>query len=136
MTLAIQNSVPRSELGTATSSATFFRSLGSSFGGALFGAILISRLTKHLSQLLPQQAAGSHVNVNGIQTGAANIHSLPPAVMSNVLQAFVSSFHDMFLLTIPFALLAFVVALFLKEVPLHGAHAPDMALDETYEDVH
>jgi len=129
MTLAIQNSVSHSDLGTATSSATFFRSLGSSFGGALFGAILISRLTKHLSQLLPAQAAGSHLSIKGIQTGAAGIHSLPPTVANDVLHAFVSSFHDMFLLTIPFALLAFVVALFLKEVPLRSSHAPDMALE-------
>jgi EmrB/QacA subfamily drug resistance transporter len=129
MTLAIQNSVARSELGTATSSATFFRSLGSSFGGALFGAILVSRLTHHLHELLPPQMAGSHLSVKGIQTGAAGIHTLPPAIASHVLEAFTRSFHDMFLLTIPFALLAFVAALFLKEVPLRSSHAPDMALE-------
>jgi EmrB/QacA subfamily drug resistance transporter len=129
MTLAIQNAVPRSQLGTATSAATFFRSLGSSFGGALFGAVLVSRLTHHLYELLPRQVAGSHLSVKGIQTGAAGIHSLPPPIAAAVLHAFALSFHDMFLLTIPFALLAFVVALFLKEVPLRSSHAPDMALE-------
>jgi predicted MFS family arabinose efflux permease len=128
MTLAIQNSVDRSQLGTATSSATFFRSLGSSFGGALFGAILVSRLTHHLAVLLPKQA-GPHLSIKGIQTGAAGIHSLPPPIAHDVLEAFSRSFHDMFLLSIPFALLAFVAALFLKEVPLRSSHAPDMALE-------
>lgn len=126
MTLAIQNSVERSELGTATSSATFFRSLGSSFGGALFGAILTSRLAHHLSQSLPKHTGGSSLNVNGILTGGSSIHSLPPAVSHDVLLAFTRSFHDMFLLTIPFALLSFVVALFLKEVPLRSTHKPTL----------
>jgi len=129
MTLAIQNSVERSELGTATSAATFFRSLGSSFGGAIFGAILTSRLAHHLSESLPKQAGGSSLNVNGIQTGGASIHSLPPPVAHDVLVAFSQSFHDMFLLTIPFALLAFVAALFLKEVPLRSSHAHKPALE-------
>jgi EmrB/QacA subfamily drug resistance transporter len=123
MTLAIQNSVERSELGTATSTATFFRSLGSSFGGALFGAILTSRLAHHLSQSLPGQAANSAFSRN-VQSGGINIHQLPPTVSADILQAFAHSFHDMFLLAIPFALLAFVAALFLKEVPLRGSHKP------------
>lgn len=124
MTLAIQNAVDRRQLGTATATATFFRSLGSSFGGALFGAILISRLTHHLTELIPAVAHGPAVGIKSIQAnGAAALHGLPPAVANNVLEAFVRSFHDMFLLTIPFALLAFVTALFLKETPLRSSHA-------------
>ena len=121
MTLAIQNSVDRSDLGTATSSATFFRSLGSSFGGAIFGTILISRLTHHLHEVLP--GAADKININSIQSGA-NLHSLPPGVSHQVFEAFVRSFHDMFLLAIPFALLAFVAALFLRETPLRSTHEP------------
>ncbi|HEY5152616.1 MAG TPA: MDR family MFS transporter [Candidatus Saccharimonadales bacterium] len=127
MTLAVQNSVERAHLGTATSTATFFRSLGSSFGGAIFGAILTSRLAYHLSQLLPDKAAGPSLT-KSIQTGGtASIHNLPPAVASHVLQAFASSFHDMFLLVIPVSLLTFVVALFLKEVPLRSSHKEEPA---------
>jgi EmrB/QacA subfamily drug resistance transporter len=129
MTLAIQNSVDRRELGTATSSATFFRSLGSSFGGALFGAILTSRLAQHLSASLPTQANGAHINIQAIQTGAAGIHSLPPPLMSAVLVAFSKSFQDMFWLTIPFSVLAFVAALFLKEVPLRSSHEEPVSLE-------
>lgn len=125
MTLAIQNSVERRQMGTATSSATFFRSLGSAFGGALFGAILVSRLTHHLMEVLPRQAAGHAASIKNIQAGGAGaMHRLPPQVLHDILEAFVHSFHDMFLLTIPFALLTFVTAFFLKEVPLRGSHGP------------
>jgi MFS family permease len=123
MTLAIQNSVDRRELGTATSAATFFRSLGSSFGGAIFGSILISRLTQHLIATLPKGSGAAHISISSIQSGAGLSH-LPPATAHLVLEAFVRSFHDMFILTIPFALLAFVVAFFLREAPLRGANEP------------
>lgn len=123
MTLAIQNSTPRSELGTATSSATFFRSLGSSFGGAIFGTILISRLALHLRQAFPQGSSATTLNISSIQSGAGLSH-LPPGVSRQVFEAFVRSFHEMFLLAVPFALLAFVAALFLRETPLKGSHEP------------
>ncbi len=119
MTLAIQNSVDHKVLGTATSSATFFRSLGSSFGGAIFGAVLTARLSYHLLQGLPQGANLGNVSVASIQSGAG-LQQLPPGVMNTVLEAFVRSFHDMFLLAVPIALLAFVVALFLRETPLRS----------------
>ncbi len=121
MTLAIQNSVDRREMGTATSTVTFFRSVGSSFGGAIFGTILANRLTYHLLQLSPGSSTDS---IKNIQTSGAQVHNLPPEAAHNILQAFVLSFHDMFLVAIPIALLAFVVSLFLKEAPLRSTHEP------------
>lgn len=118
MTLAIQNAVDPRELGTATSSVTYFRSLGSSLGGAIFGALLTTRLAHHLQELLPAGASGG-ISADSIQSGAS-LGSLPPGIANEVLEAFVRSFHDMFLLAIPFALIAFVVALFLREAPLRG----------------
>lgn len=121
MTLAIQNSVARKELGTATSSATFFRSLGGAFGGAIFGTILINRLTVHLKEAVPANANMPSIDVSSIVNGA-NLKGFPPETVHAVLEAFVRSFHDMFLYAIPFALLAFVAALFLKETPLKSTH--------------
>jgi EmrB/QacA subfamily drug resistance transporter len=126
MTLAVQNSADPRDLGVATASTTFFRSLGSSFGGAIFGAILINRLTVHLHELLPSSGNASSINVSDVQTGAANIHNLPPDVSHAVLEAFVRSFHDMFLLAVPIALLAFVAALFLRETPLRSNAAQNI----------
>lgn len=116
--LAVQNSVDRIHLGTATSAVTFFRSLGSSLGGAVFGSILISRLTFHLTQTLPP-AAAKHISTSNITAnGTSQIQHLPLTVQHEILMAFIRSFHDMFLLGIPFAVGAFVLALFLREAPL------------------
>jgi EmrB/QacA subfamily drug resistance transporter len=117
-TLAIQNSVARENMGTATSSATFFRSMGGALGGALFGTILTSRLTHHLQTLIPAAHSGGDIVNKSLQGGTQALAHAPAAVREDVLLAFVQSFHDMFLLAIPFALAAFVTSLFLRETPL------------------
>lgn len=114
-TLAVQNSVRRSDLGSATSTVSFFRSIGGSLGGAVFGTILISRLTYHIEQSLPG-ANGVAGNVAG-----SGLAKLPPEYQQAVLGSYISAFHDMFLYAIPFALAAFVVALFLRETPLRDS---------------
>ncbi|HUD11125.1 MAG TPA: MFS transporter, partial [Candidatus Saccharimonadia bacterium] len=121
MTLAVQNSVERSDLGTATSTVIFFRNMGSSFGTALFGSILISRLTHHLRELLPPSPLTNNINGNNLQAGASQLAKLPQAIQSDILEAFARSFHDIFLWGIPLALLAFVIALFLREQPLRAS---------------
>lgn len=116
-TLAVQNSVGRADLGSATSTVTFFRSLGGSLGGAIFGSILVSRLTHGIQTAVPGDL-GVKISENAATTGLAH---LSPAVQHTVLQAYVNAFQDMFLLAIPFAVLAFVTALFLKESPLKNS---------------
>ncbi len=120
MTLAVQNAVDHSEIGVATASATFFRSIGSSLGGAIFGAILTNRLAFHLKQLLPIASDKVNSLTTSIQNGisAADINQMPPNVSHAIFKAFVLSFHDMFLLGIPILILALIAALFLRETPL------------------
>jgi EmrB/QacA subfamily drug resistance transporter len=110
--LAVQNATKRAMLGTATSTVTFFRTIGSSFGGAIFGTILVNRLTHHIHDALPNAGA---IAGKAVSSGVANI---PEAVRQPILHAYVLSFRDMFLSAVPFALAAFVAALFLKEAPL------------------
>jgi MFS family permease len=114
-TLAVQNTSKREELGTATSTVIFFRSIGSSFGGAIFGNILVSRFSHHLHDVLP--GAGS-ITSSALSSGVSHV---PEAAKQLVLGAYVHSFRDMFLLAIPFSLAAFVVALFLKDAPLRDS---------------
>lgn len=111
-TLAVQNSTAREQIGVATSTVTFFRSVGGSLGGAIFGSILLSRLTYHIQQALP---GAQHITETVRATGMTYV---PEEARQAVLQAYVSSFHDMFLLAIPFAVAAFIVALTLQESPL------------------
>lgn len=119
MTLAVQNGVDRKDLGTATSSVTFFRSIGSSLGAAMFGAILINRLSTHLGHALP--GGGGAIAAKGLSSSASSLQHLPPAQVHIILTAFAQSFADVFLIGIPFAVLAFIVALFLKETPLSNS---------------
>ena len=58
LVLAVQNAVPYSELGVATSGATLFRSIGGSFGASVLGAVFANRLTHNLAGALPGQPSG------------------------------------------------------------------------------
>jgi EmrB/QacA subfamily drug resistance transporter len=118
-TLAVQNSSRPQDIGTATSTVTFFRMIGGSFGTAIFGAILMNRLTAHVQVLMPAMAGLPLIAGRSFAGGAARIHALPPAVAAAIMQAFALSFRDIFLFGIPPLAIAFVIALFLKEVPLH-----------------
>ena len=129
MTLAIQNSVDRKDMGTATSVATFFRSMGSSFGTAIFGAILTVRLNHHLHELLP---ANTGITAQNMQASKEQLAQLPPDVTHAILEAFVRAFHDVFIWAVPFAVLTFIVALFLRETPLKASTA-EMAKGEGLE---
>jgi len=120
LTLAVQNAVERKDLGAATSSVVFFRSIGSSLGAAIFGAIILNRLTFHIGQVLPG-AAGAQA-AQSLKGSAAGLSKLPPEARADVLGAFARSFHDVFLIAIPFAVTALLVALFLKEAPLRTGH--------------
>ncbi len=118
MTLAVQNSTDVRNLGTATAAVVFFRSLGGTFGTALFGAILANRLTVHVTELVPRGAGVPAISSESLNAGASFIASLPPQIADMLLNAFSLAFHDLFIWALPFALFAFVIALFLKEIPL------------------
>lgn len=124
-TLAVQNSTSRADLGAATSTVTFFRSIGGSLGGAVFGSILISRLTHHIQAT---SSVSASVVKSAVTTGGAN---LPAGVRDNILHSYVASFHDMFLMAIPFALAAFTVSLYLRETPLRETTHEDAPTGES-----
>ncbi|MDB5170191.1 MAG: Multidrug resistance protein [Candidatus Saccharibacteria bacterium] len=129
LTLAVQNATDRKDLGTATSSVVFFRNIGSTLGAAIFGTILTNRLAHHVSEALPG-AVGTQVS-EGLQKSATSLAHVPVTVKDAVLNAFALSFHDVFLIAIPFAVVAFIVSLFLKETPLHGSADKDVDTAET-----
>jgi EmrB/QacA subfamily drug resistance transporter len=117
----VQNAVSRSDMGVATSSVTFFRQMGGSFGTALFGAILSSRLAVHLADALAGAPAGAASRAGGSADLANNVEAikaLPEPVHSLVTGAFSNALHDTFLSAVPLVVVALVVALFLKEKPL------------------
>jgi hypothetical protein len=113
LTIIVQNTVAYRDLGVPTSGVTFFRTLGSSFGAAIFGAVVANVLGHHL----PQAAARSGLDAAFLATPSA-LHSQPAAQISPVVDA--HAIHVVFLAAVPVALAAFVLALFLKEVPMRG----------------
>ena len=126
---AVQNVVPFKDMGAATSSTTFFRSLGGAIGTAIFGAILSSRLGVHLADQLAHLPAGSvdpaSINANSIEA----IQAMPEEVKHLVVTAYSQSIDDVFLAAIPFMVVALIIALFLKEVPLKGRSIAPAAED-------
>lgn len=120
LTIAVQNTVDYADLGTATSGVTFFRTLGSSFGTAVFGTIYANALGPNLTQgvAAAARAGGDPAVVAKAAQSPKGLHSLPPGQSAPLVQAYADTLHTVFLWTVPVALLGFVVALFLKEVKL------------------
>jgi MFS family permease len=115
--VAVQNAVERRDLGSATSSVSFFRNIGAACGTALLGTVLVSRLGFWLPRLVP---AHSGLNLSQAFTITPRaLRGLPAPVRAGVTESFVRSLHVVFIVGIPLAGLAFVCALLLKELPLH-----------------
>jgi EmrB/QacA subfamily drug resistance transporter len=91
LVIAAQNAVDQRDLGVATSSVAFFRSLGGALGVALFGAILANRLTANLAAALP--AGGAGLDLSAIRQSPDRIAALPPALHSAVVGAFADALH-------------------------------------------
>ncbi|MGA2285825.1 MAG: MDR family MFS transporter [Dehalococcoidia bacterium] len=115
--LAVQNAVAHKDLGTGTASVNLFRSLGSAFGVAIFGAILSNRLTSELRQILPPQTLGQ-INPTMLTASPAQLKTLPAAVHAGVVHAFSLSLNSVFLWAVPMMVVAFLVAWLLQDIPL------------------
>ena len=124
--IALQNAVDFQDMGVATSANTFFRSLGSVFGTAVFGTILTNRVGHYLATNFAELSTSNPGAVRGfdptklaeLQNNTTVLQTLPPIIRITALDAFVNSFHIVFLTAAPVAAVGFVLALFLREVPL------------------
>ncbi|AGJ58568.1 MULTISPECIES: MDR family MFS transporter [Streptomyces] len=123
LTIAVQNTVDYADLGTATSGVTFFRTLGSSFGTAVFGTIYANALRPNLTQGVEQaaRAGGDPASLARVAESPLAVHALPPEQTAPLAQAYADTLHTVFLWTVPVALLGFVVSLFLKQVKLRDS---------------
>ena len=120
--IAVQNAVEFKDLGIATSSNTFFRSLGGAFGAAIFGTILSNQIAANLkSQFAGSTAAIDPTVIDSLTNNTEVIATLPAQVQANVLEAFASSFQTVFLSALPVVAIAFFFALALQEKPLQDS---------------
>ncbi|MFF7774473.1 DHA2 family efflux MFS transporter permease subunit [Streptomyces tanashiensis] len=126
LVLVVQNAVSYEDLGVATSGVTFFRSIGASFGVAVFGTLFTGRLTDELDDVFASAASAGTELPPGIGAGqvAADpraLAELPPELRPSVLHAYATSITDVFLYAAPVVLVAFVIAWCLKEDKLRAS---------------
>ncbi|MGW0293065.1 DHA2 family efflux MFS transporter permease subunit [Streptomyces tuirus] len=127
LVLIVQNAVPYEDLGVATSGATFFRSIGASFGVAVFGTIFAGRLGDQLTDAFRGVRLPPGISVDTLEADPRGIAALPSGLRPPALHAYAVSITDVFLYAAPVALLGFVLAWFLKEDRLRGSvTAPDV----------
>jgi hypothetical protein len=124
--LCVQNDAEPQDIGVATSTATFFRSIGGSVGVAVFGAIFASRLADQLAKLPP--AVTTRLGGTGVHLDPAAARRLPPAVHHQFLEAFAHALHGVFLWGVGFAVVASALSWLLREVPLRTSTRPDAEL--------
>ncbi|KUM86465.1 MULTISPECIES: MDR family MFS transporter [Streptomyces] len=125
--LVAQNSVEMKDMGVASSSTTLFRTLGSSFGVAIMGALFNHRVQDTMAER--GGSLGSKVTEQSAQLDAKSLEKLPDAVREAYQFAVSAGTHSAFLLGSIVAVVALVAAVFVKEVPLKGA-GPQKAADD------
>ena len=116
LVIIVQNAVPHTELGVATSGATFFRSIGGAFGTAIFGAIfsnvLVGNLAKHLH--------GVHLPAGFSSADATPslLSHLPTAIHQGFVLGYAESIQTVFIVAVPIAALAFLATWLIPQVEL------------------
>ncbi|MFG2978809.1 DHA2 family efflux MFS transporter permease subunit [Streptomyces sp. NPDC048331] len=127
LVLVVQNAVSYADLGVATSGATFFRSIGASFGVAIFGTVFTHQLDDKLAASLAGVTLPAGASVAQLEADPRAIAALPADLRPQVLDAYATAITDVFLYAVPVVLIAFVIAWFLKEDKLRGSvTAPDV----------
>ena len=118
VSLIAQNSVELKDMGVASSARMFFQQIGGSLGVAAFGALFASRLNSAMA------TAGGHFHVSG-SLDPATVTSLPTAERLQVFTAIAHAVQGVFVWVVPASVVIFVIALFIKEVPLRSGGTPD-----------
>ncbi|MET9731700.1 MFS transporter [Streptomyces sp. NPDC006458] len=121
LVLIVQNAVGYEDLGVATSGATFFRSIGASFGVAVFGSVFSNRLADQLTDAFRGVRLPSGVSADSLAADPRGIQSLPSSLRPDVLHAYASAITDVFLYAAPVAVVGFVLAWFLREDRLRAS---------------
>jgi EmrB/QacA subfamily drug resistance transporter len=119
LVIAVQNAVDYADLGAGTSGATFFRSIGGSFGTAVFGAIFDNVLPGNISGALHGLVLPAGVGVTSGASPAA-LARLPAPIHAALVAGYAQSIRTVFLAAVPVGALAFALTWTLKEQPLRA----------------
>ncbi|MFJ5308163.1 MFS transporter [Streptomyces sp. NPDC088350] len=132
LVLSTQNQVTPKDLGAASSTVSFFRSLGGAVGVGVLGSVMSGRITHYakdtVTSLDPQSQAAAAKAVGS--SALPDMNALPGTVRTWLESAYGHGIADVFLYAAPFALVAFVVVMFIKEVPLRTSGGLAQAAEE------
>ena len=117
MSLIAQNSVDLKDQGVASSARMFFQQMGGSLGVAAFGAIFARKLESAISAA-GAATGGAHLQISGGSFNPAQVASMPPAMQHVIFEGVAHGVSSVFVAVLPAAVLVFVLALFIKDVPL------------------
>lgn len=127
LVLIVQNTSNFEDLGVATSGVTFFRTIGSSFGAAIFGSLFVNFLNRRIGPAL----ATSGVPPSAVSSPGA-LHRQPHDVAAPIVAAYAESLTQVFFWAAPVAVVGFVLALFLREIPLRDIHDSTTDLGDAF----
>ena len=139
-TLAVQNVAPPAQMGAATASTQFFRSIGATLGVAVFGSVLLTLYHAQFRRSIPAGTPGRLIslfdNPLQLQRGLPGASSIPPGalpilqqLLANVRQALLAGLHSIFVMGAILMVVAVAVNFFLREVPLRTKHHPQAAVE-------
>ncbi|GAA2017059.1 MFS transporter [Nakamurella flavida] len=120
LVLSVQNAVPVTQLGAASSTVAFFRSLGGAIGVSALGAVLGHQVSGHIASGLT--ALGLPAGATGGGSQIPNLATLPAPVARVVQESYGIGAGDIFLVAAPLTLLALIAVLFIREVPLRTSN--------------
>lgn len=124
LTIAVQNSVEMRDLGAATASVNFFRTLGSTVGVAVFGTVLNRRLDAALTERLTGVDLPAGLTVDTLAQDPRAIAGLPEALRTAVTEALSSGITAVFSVAAVVMAIAFVITLRTRELPLRALSSP------------
>jgi len=124
LVISVQNSLPPRDMGVATSSVSFFRSLGGTLGAAVSLAILFGSLAGNIQDRaraagLPAAVVDRFSSATALDDSSV-IATLPAAVRRAVLEGFADSMSTVFFVIAMLLVPAFVLTLLVKEIPLRA----------------
>ncbi|MER7486517.1 MDR family MFS transporter [Streptomyces sp. NPDC126497] len=134
LVLAAQNDVPAAELGAATSVLSFFRSMGGTIGTSVLGAILANRVTSEMTEGLKDAGVTVPAGEGSGESSVPDMSALPEPMRAVVEHAYGVATADLFLIATPFAFLALIAVVFLKEKPLKTTSGMERLAEESAAD--
>lgn len=126
LTLAVQNATEHRDLGVATSASFFFRSMGSTVGVSVLGAVLVARLHAAVPDLLRAHHAKlpKGVSVSNQLGTPEEIGSLSEPFRTVVRDAYTLGLDRIYLVVVPLVLISFLAILCIREIPLRTSNGP------------